>query len=76
MSDENFSAQDFDALLDSASIVEDYERYNLLSQAEKILLDSGMVIPVYHPVSFNLINLEEVGGWSVNAFDIHPLKYL
>ena len=76
LNDSGWTNADFDTLLDSASIVEDYERYNLLSQAEKILLDSGMVIPVYHPVSFNLINLEEVGGWSVNAFDIHPLKYL
>ncbi len=76
LNDSGWHNEDYDKLLDSASIVADYERYTLLAQAEKILLDSGMVIPVYHPVSFNLINLEEVGGWSVNAFDIHPLKYL
>ena len=76
LNDSGWSNKEYDDLLESASIVSDFERYELLARAEKILMDSGMVIPVYHPVSFNLINMNEVGGWSVNAFDIHPLKYL
>jgi len=67
---------EFDDLLDKAAIAKDSERYELLAQAEEILLDSGMVYPIYHPVSFNIIDSEAVGGWSSNAFDIHPLKYL
>ena len=41
-----------------------------------MLLDSGMVIPLYHPVALNIIDTKEVGGWNANAFDVHPLKYL
>ena len=76
LNDSGWENAEYDALLESAAAASDYERNTLLSQAEKILLDSGMVIPVYHPVSFNLINLNETGGWASNAFDIHPLKYL
>ena len=76
LNDSGWMNEDYDRLISAAALSSDYERYKLLSQAEKILLDSGMVIPVYHPVSFNLINLDEVGGWSSNAFDIHPLKFL
>lgn len=76
LNDSGWSDPEYDALIDRAASASDFERNRLLSQAEKILLDSGMVIPIFHPVSFNLINLSETGGWSVNAFDIHPLKYL
>lgn len=67
---------DFDALLDKAAIAKNSERYSLLAEAEDILLDSGMILPIYHPVSFNVIDLESIGGWSLNAFDLHPLKYI
>ena len=76
LNDSGWSDAEYDALIEKAAAVADVERYELLSAAEKILLDGGMVLPVYHPVSFNLINLNEVGGWAANAFDVHPLKYL
>ena len=76
LNDSGWKNEQFDSLLEKAALSTDSERYKYLSQAESILLDSGMVIPVYHPVSFNVIDTEEVGGWSKNAFDIHPLKYL
>lgn len=66
----------FDELLDKAAVAKNTDRYSLLAEAEGILLDSGMVLPIYHPVSFNVIDLESVGGWSLNAFDLHPLKYI
>ena len=67
---------EYDALLDNAAVLSDEERYKLLAQAEVLLLDDCMVIPIYHPVISNVIDLTVVGGWSENAFDIHPLKYL
>ncbi|MFA6857333.1 MAG: peptide ABC transporter substrate-binding protein [Treponema sp.] len=67
---------DYDKLLDEAALYTDENRPKLLGQAEQLLLDSGMVIPVSHPVSLNIINLDAVGGWTANAFDMHPLKYL
>lgn len=52
------------------------EQYRLMAKAEQILLDDGVVIPVSHPVSGHLIDLNVIGGWKPNALDIHPLKYL
>lgn len=68
--------QEFDRLLSEASLHTDENHSKLLSRAEQILLDDAEIIPVQHPVSFNIIDLNSVGGWASNAFDIHPLKYL
>lgn len=76
LNDSGWKSAEYDRLLDEAAMVSDKERPELLGKAEEILLESGMVLPIYHPVCFNLIDLKEVGGWSTNAFDIHPLKYL
>ena len=76
LNDSGWANEEFDKLLDEAALCSDEERYVLLAKAETILLDSGMILPIYHPVSFNLIDLETVGGWTTNAFDLHPLKYL
>jgi len=52
------------------------EHYKLLAQAEQILLDDGEVMPITHSISLHAVNLQQVGGWYVNALDIHPFKYL
>ena len=52
------------------------ERLELLSQAEDVLLSDGVVLPISHPVTLNIIDQQAVGGWYPNALDIHPLKYL
>ena len=66
----------FDELLEQAASAGDTERLKLLGQAENILMDEGMVLPLYRSVSSNIIDVNEVGGWYTNAFDLHPLKYL
>lgn len=76
LNDSGWTNEEFDSLIAQAAAVDDSSRLTLLAQAEKILLDSGMVVPIYHPIAFNVIDLTEIGGWSANAFDIHPLKYL
>ena len=76
LNDSGWKNQDFDRLIDSANEATEEERYKLLGQAETILLDSCMVIPVHHPVITNIIDKNTTGGWTENAFDIHPLKYL
>ena len=68
---------EFEKLVAQAEETEDFSsRYQFLSKAEQILLDDGVVIPVSHNLSFQIINLEEIGGWHSNALDIHPLKNL
>ena len=76
LNDSRWMNEDFDALLDKAAMETEEERYKLLGQAETLLLDDCVVIPVFHPVIYNIIDSNAVGGWSENAFDIHPLKYL
>jgi oligopeptide transport system substrate-binding protein len=76
LNDSKWHNDDFDKLIDEAARVSADKRYALLAQAEEILLDEGVVIPLYHSVSMNVINIKEIGGWAANAFDYHPLKYL
>lgn len=67
----------FDELLQRANESTDNgEHYKLLAQAEQLLLDSGEVLPITHSISLHAVNLNQVGGWYVNALDIHPFKYL
>lgn len=72
----NWNNEKFDGLLDEAALYTDENHNRLLAQAEQLLLDEAMILPIQHPVSVNIINLNSVGGWAINAFDIHPLKYL
>ncbi|GMO60927.1 MAG: peptide ABC transporter substrate-binding protein [Treponemataceae bacterium] len=68
---------EFDALLEKAAATQvSGERFSLLANAEGALLDSGMVIPISHPVSVNVIDLDAISGWFPNALDIHPFKYI
>ena len=76
LNDSLWKNEEYDLLLNQASGVSEEERYQLLGKAETILLDNCMVIPVHHPVIYNIIDKNTCGGWSENAFDIHPLKYL
>ena len=76
MNESGWKNDRFDSLLEQAATAGDTERLNLLGQAENILLDEGMVLPLYRSVSSNVIDLSEVGGWYTNAFDLHQLKYL
>lgn len=72
----NWKNEKFDSILDEAALYTDENHNKLLSQAEQLLLDEAVIFPIQHPVSINIINLNAVGGWAINAFDIHPLKYL
>ncbi len=71
-----WSNQEYDNLLNESSIYSDENHLKLLAQAEQLLLDEAMILPIQHPVSVNVVDLEATGGWFPNEFDIHPLKYL
>ncbi len=76
MNESGWKNERFDSLLDQAASATESDRLILLGQAENILMDEGMILPLYRSVSSNVIDLGEVGGWYSNAFDVHPLKYL
>ncbi len=67
----------FDSILkDASAITDEQKRYEKLAEAEQLLLDSGEIIPISHPVSFNVVDFSSVCGWFDNALDIHPFKYI
>ncbi|MCR4821866.1 MAG: peptide ABC transporter substrate-binding protein [Treponema sp.] len=69
--------KDFDSLINQANAASDNgDHYRLLAQAEQLLLDDGEVLPITHSISLHALNLGQVGGWYINALDIHPFKYL
>ena len=63
-------------LKDAAETTSSAEHNKLLSQAEQVLLDDGVVLPISHSVCLHVISPTAVGGWYTNALDIHPFKYL
>ena len=67
----------FDTLLTEAASQENEQlRYAKLAEAEQLLLDESIVLPISHPVSINAVDLSVLNGWFSNALDIHPFKYL
>ena len=51
-------------------------RLATLAEAEKILLDRGVILPICYSPALNIVDLAELGGWYPNALDIHPFKYI
>ncbi|MCR4940929.1 MAG: peptide ABC transporter substrate-binding protein [Treponemataceae bacterium] len=73
----NWKNEKFDNLLNEAnSITNTTKRYEKLAEAEQLMLDDAVIIPLCHLITTNCIDLEEIGGWFPNALDIHPFKYL
>ncbi|OQX29442.1 MAG: hypothetical protein B0D92_03740 [Spirochaeta sp. LUC14_002_19_P3] len=69
-----FSSTEFDTLIKESALLPHQERFNKLSEAEKILLHSGQVMPIEHFPAVNIIDRRFVEGWYPNVLDIHPFK--
>ena len=76
LNDSGFASTEFDRLIRSSMSQTGNRRYQTLADAEQLLLDSGVVLPVSHSPAINLIDLNRVEGWYPNALDIHPFKSL
>ncbi len=71
----NFSNKEYDALLDAATnAADEVTRKDLLLQAEQVLLDSGVVIPMSTAFATNFVRDDLISGWETNPLDIHPFK--
>ncbi len=76
LNNSRYSNDEYDELISTAMGMTGDERYETLSRAEEILLADGVVLPVSHSPSINLINLGLVDGWYPNPLDIHPFKFM
>jgi peptide/nickel transport system substrate-binding protein/oligopeptide transport system substrate-binding protein len=76
LNDSGFASSEFDELIRDSMGQTANRRYQTLADAEQMLLDSAVVLPVSHAPAINLLDLNRVEGWFPNALDIHPYKYL
>ena len=73
----NWKNENFDKLIEEAnSLTNQSKRYEKLAEAEQLLLDDGIILPLCYLITTNCINLDEIGGWFPNALDMHPFKYM
>jgi peptide/nickel transport system substrate-binding protein/oligopeptide transport system substrate-binding protein len=76
LNDARLNDSDYEELIDRSMMEEGNVRMTTLAQAEKLLLDRGVVLPIaYHP-ALNIVDTGELDGWYPNALDIHPFKYM
>ena len=75
LNDSRLDDEDFEALIDRSMIEEGEVRLATLAEAEKMLLDRGVVFPISYSPALNIVDTGELDGWYPNAMDIHPFKY-
>ena len=76
MNNGKYSNAQYDEILkQSDNEVDANKREQLILKAEKIAVDENAIAPVYFYTSRNLVN-PRVTGWSDNATDTHPGRYL
>jgi len=67
---------DYEALIEKSMLEDGVARMATLAQAEKLLLDRGVVLPIFFNPALNIVDTGELDGWYPNALDIHPFKYM
>ncbi|MCL2481166.1 MAG: peptide ABC transporter substrate-binding protein [Spirochaetaceae bacterium] len=75
LNDAGYKNSAFDSDITKSLSLIGRERYELLSKAEKKLIDSAIILPVSFTPSINLVNTDIISGWYPNPIDIHPMKY-
>jgi len=72
----SYRSREYDALIAGSMSEEGSVRLATLGKAEAKLLADAALMPLYHSLSFNVIDTETVTGWFQNPLDIHPFKAL
>jgi peptide/nickel transport system substrate-binding protein/oligopeptide transport system substrate-binding protein len=76
LNDAHYNDADYEALIERSMAEEGDVRWQTLAEAETLLLERGVVLPIYHSPALNIIDTSEIDGWFPNVLDIHPFKYL
>jgi len=76
LNDAAFSDKDYDLLVEKAAGEPRPDRFTTQAEAEKRLLQSGIILPLGNSAAYNLIDTFYIQGWYENPLDIHPFKYL
>jgi oligopeptide transport system substrate-binding protein len=71
-----WSNSEYDNLLiEAAKSTSREERYGLLYEAEKILMEELPILPVYTYTRIYMLH-ESVKGWNPNLLDSHPYQFV
>ncbi len=76
LNDAEYHNPEFDALIQKSMTEEGDGRMKTVAQAEQMLIDQGVVLPMYHIPALNIVDMDELAGWYPNMLDVHPFKYL
>jgi peptide/nickel transport system substrate-binding protein/oligopeptide transport system substrate-binding protein len=76
LNDARLDDADYEKLIERSMQEEGVVRLATLAEAEKLLLDRGVILPIFYNPALNIVDTGELDGWFPNALDIHPLKYL
>ncbi|MFP4362668.1 MAG: peptide ABC transporter substrate-binding protein [Spirochaetia bacterium] len=76
LNDSGYTDPAFESAMENATSLTGRERYQALSEAEEVLLQGAIVLPLSHTPSLNIIDLGVIDGWIPNPLDLHPFKYL
>ncbi|PKL08405.1 MAG: peptide ABC transporter substrate-binding protein [Spirochaetae bacterium HGW-Spirochaetae-7] len=69
-----YKSREYDALVARSMTEEGAARLATLAEAEGKLLSDAALLPLYHSISFNVIDTAAITGWYQNPLDIHPFK--
>jgi peptide/nickel transport system substrate-binding protein/oligopeptide transport system substrate-binding protein len=75
LNDARLDDDEYENLIEKSMTEEGEVRMATLAQAEKLLLDSGAVLPIFYHPALNIVDTGELEGWFPNALDMHPFKY-
>ncbi|MCL2759621.1 MAG: peptide ABC transporter substrate-binding protein [Treponema sp.] len=76
LNDARYDDPEYEALIQKSMMEEGETRLATLAEAEKLLLNRGVVLPIFYNPALNIVDTGELDGWYPNALDIHPFKYL
>ena len=77
LNDSGYDDTSYNALIEEAVKERDTEaRYKLMSEAEQLLLEGAIVMPIENYPALNAVNTDILKGWYPNVLDIHPFKYM
>jgi oligopeptide transport system substrate-binding protein len=73
----NFNSPKYEELMDKAAAAggNPEERYKLLSEAERVLIDEVGQIPLLY-YSFHNIVSPKLAGYEDNVMDVHPSRFI
>ena len=76
LNDAAYVSRQYDRAVQRALRAAGPERLQALAQAEEMLLEEAVILPISHMVAFNLVNRGWIDGWYPNALDIHPFRFI